>query len=628
MSRGFASNYRIVLVAVGVFGGLAAAAGRLVQLHVIDRERLVQRVEQSRRTIEPLYARRGDIFDARGHILATSRSLIEVWVDPQMVRPEEEAKWSEAARLLNLPVAEVVETFRTKTREVAAGDDAAEGEAAAKAPLTGPTRTVKIRWAKLSDDVEDDVYERIKALDIKGVGGTKTYRRSYPNGQLAAHVIGYVNREETPATGVEQFADFYLRGQDGWRESEKDGHRQEMAQFRNREVPPSHGYSVVLSIDSVIQHMVEEELVHIAKTFKPQKATIIVSEAHSGFVLAMANYPTFDLNTYNTLAKDQQHVLRNIAVADVLEPGSTFKIVAASGALNDGLVTPATRFDCSLESIFYGNKMRGLPKEDHAFDHPLSVTEIISHSSNKGAAQLAMRLGEERLYHYARAYGFAERTGFASIYPESPGRLAKPADWSGSDITRIPMGHTISATPLQIHYAMGVIANGGELLTPQIVREVTSSSGEIVYNFGRNVKHRVITAKTAETMAGMLQRVTLKGEGTAPEAAIPGYQVAGKTGTTQKLIPYVNSRGKTELAYSTRNHIGSFVGFFPASRPEVVISVIVDDGRGPNNTNGYGRVVAAPSFKRIGEQLIQYLDIKPVAEDFARPLLAQGGYRQ
>ena len=202
-----------------------------------------------------------------------------------------------------------------------------------------------MQWVKLAEGVDEAVYEGdparhvpgVKDLKIRGVYGNRVYRRFYPENSLAAHVIGYVNREEVPAAGVEHYMDFFLRGRNGWRESERDGRRQELAQFRTREVPAVDGYDVVLSLDAYVQHLVENELQTIAEEFSPAKATIIVSDARTGYLLGLANYPTFNLNEYNKAPID---ALRNFAVADVFEPGSTFKIVAASGALNEGLVTP------------------------------------------------------------------------------------------------------------------------------------------------------------------------------------------------------------------------------------------------------------------------------------------------
>ena len=472
----------------------------------------------------------------------------------------------------------------------------------------------------------ESVYKDIEGLGIRGVYGSRVYRRDYPHNDMAAHIIGYVDREERPIAGIEHYADFYLRGENGWLESEKDGKSRELAQFRTREVPPSDGFSVSLTIDATIQRMVEEELKTIAEKYAPEKATIIVSDPRTGFVLALANYPSFDLNTFNKLARDDQRRMRNIAVADEYEPGSVFKIVAVSGSLNDGLVTPQTQFDCTLEKIDYEGLTRSLPREDSSdhFDHPLSVSEIIEHSSNKGAAQLAMRLGDRRFYDYARAFGFGQHTGFP-VGAETPGNLKSPEKWDSMTITRMPMGQSVTATVLQMQQAMGVIASGGTLLKPQIIREVRDSHGELVYKFDRQGVRRVISEQTAHIVARMLMGV-VSPEGTAPEAAIPGFECAGKTGTAQKLMPVTLASGATELRYSEKHHVASFIGFFPASNPQISIAVIVDDAdaRCPGGV-AYGHTVAAPVFKRLGEKLIPYLDIRPMIGGEAKPMFAFGG---
>jgi len=601
--RGFASNYRVVLLAAVVFACLGGVGTRLVFLHVIDRGKLLGYIDQVRRQVVVEPARRGNIYDAHQHLLATNQSVYTLGVDPQVLRESDREKWPELAALLGLPYAQLERVLNTKTRRAqtpvqTASSDSATATAAARDVETAAVAR-PIRWAKLREDIDETTYEKIRALGIKGVYGNRVFRRVYPHNALAAHLVGYVNKEGTAAAGVEAYADFYLRGQDGWREGERDGARRELAQFRTREVAATNGYNVVLSTDIIVQHLVEEELARIARELRPDKATIIVSDARTGFILGMGNYPSFDLNAYAQAPLDVQ---RNFAITDQIDPGSTFKIVPTAAALNEGLVRPDTRFDCSVEQIEYrGRLLRAMP-DTHRHEQPLSVAEIISRSSNIGVARLGMLLGEQRLYDYARAFGFGEKSGFP-FGGEISGQLNPVKQWSAIDITRIPAGYSVSATPLQVHYAMGVIASGGELLRPQLIAQVRDASGEVVYSFDKAVRRRVISPATAREMARMLQSVAAPG-GTAREAAIPGYEVAGKTGTAQKLV---NGR------YSNRAHVGSFVGFFPASRPEVVISVIVDNARLPNGRSAYGRIVAAPSFKRIGEQLVQYLDIKPTS---------------
>jgi cell division protein FtsI (penicillin-binding protein 3)/stage V sporulation protein D (sporulation-specific penicillin-binding protein) len=592
MSKGFASNFRLVLLSTAVLLCFASVGVRLVHLHVVERERLVSYVDRARSSITKEQARRGDILDAKGDVLATSRTVIQLGVDPQMLREEDRPHWPELARLIGQPLEQLVATFNRTQRVSQTG------------------KTSLVRWAKLVDEIEESTYDKVRDLGVKGVYGNRSYRRTYPRNQLAAHLVGFVNREDQPSGGIEAFADFYLRGQDGWRESEKDGLRREMAQFRKREVPANDGYSVALSIDSMVQHLIETELAYIGETYKPAKASIIVTDAKSGFLLGLANYPTYNLNEYGRATMDQQ---RNTAVTDLLDPGSTFKIVATSAALERGLVTPRSQFDCSIESIEFQGRVRKFMPDDHSYDHPLTVAEIISHSSNIGAAQLGMRLGEKGMYQAARSFGFGEPSGFPLGY-ESRGLLNTPDKWSALEITRIPAGYSISATPIQIHYAMATIASGGELLRPQVVKQIRDAQGHDVYSFGGVARRRVIKPEVARQMARMLVGVTE--EGTAKAAAIEGYQVAGKTGTAQKLI---------DGRYSKRNHVGSFVGFFPASNPEVVVTVIVDDARLDRGRLNYGSAVAVPAFRRIAEQLISYLDIKPVVAPESQPRLALEG---
>ncbi|MCF3648990.1 peptidoglycan D,D-transpeptidase FtsI family protein [Synoicihabitans lomoniglobus] len=627
MSKGFASSYRLVLVATTILVGFVGVGARLVHLHVLDRERLVSYVNRARRTVETDQARRGDIVDAKGDVLATSRTLVELAVDPWAL-----VEYIEQTEKRSVDQAVLIESIeRNKRLELARILDLAPAEVESYWTPGYRDNRVKSRWVKLHDGVAESVFNQLTAIDVSELGPEATrhydsnhglprgltvrrmYQRVYPRKQLAAHIIGFVNQEDQPSGGVEAFADFYLRGQDGWTESEKDGRRREMAQFRTREVPAADGFSVMLSIDSVVQHLIESELTRIATEYQPQKASIIVTDAESGFILGMGNYPTFDLNAYGSAPMEVQ---RNVAVTDLLDPGSTFKIVAASGALEEGLVTPRTLFNCSIDSIEYRGRERRFMPDDHVYDHPLSVSEIISHSSNIGAAQLGMKLGERGLYDFARKFGFGEKSGFPLGY-ESQGLLNTPDKWSALEITRIPAGYSISATPLQIHYAMATIASGGELLQPQLVREIRDLNGEAIYNLGGIVRRRVMQERVAGQMARMLMGVTE--DGTAKAAAIPGYQIAGKTGTAQKLV---------DGRYSKKHHVGSFVGFFPATDPKVVVTVIVDDARVTTGSRvNYGSVVAVPTFRRVAERLISYLDIKPVDDSNSSQLALEGGRR-
>jgi len=657
MSKGFTTSYRIALLAGLVLAMFTGIEARLVWLHIVDRDEFLRSVGEARRQLIVDNARRGDILDAHGALLATSRSVIVLGVDPQSFRGEDRSKLPQLAALLGMPLADLARTCTTKTRPAPAGAGATAAQTAegpvislGPAPAADASRVAQeakgddteldepdregnrpIRWAKLSDQLQESVYTQVEKLAIHGVYGSRVYRRDYPHNEMAAHIIGYVDRDERPVAGMEHYADFYLRGENGWLESERDGRSHELAQFRSREVPASDGFNVSLSIDATVQRMAEDELAAVAAQYEPEKATIIVSDPQTGFILALANYPSFDLNRFNSLPRADQARMRNIAVADEYEPGSVFKIVAAAGALNEGLVTTETEFDCTLEKIDYEGITRSLPREaewDH-FDHPLTVREILAKSSNKGAAQLAMTLGDRRFYAYARAFGFGQKTGFP-VGGEVTGKLKPPEKWDSLTITRMPMGQSVTATALQMQQAMGVIASGGLLLKPQIISQVRDAQGELVYTFGRVEVHRVISEQTARTMARLLMGV-VSPAGNAPEAAVPGFDVAGKTGTANKLIPFELASGIMVPRYSDRHHVASFIGYFPATvrqrgDRQVAISVIVDDAdaRCPSGI-AYGAKVAAPVFKRLAERLIPYLDIRPQIENETPRALAMGG---
>jgi cell division protein FtsI (penicillin-binding protein 3) len=647
MSKGYASNYRIVLLAVGCGACFAGVATKLVWLHVVEREELVRTIAKARQVATPIpeIARRGDIRDARGSVLATSSPRLEIGVDPWSVLPRDEAKWPQLAALLQIPEADIAAAVRRRYRDeprvasarvvttdpatgalrfnltpgaAAPQPDDDEDDDTTADPTPDDKGRRKVKWAVLRRDVSEQTYAEIAKLGLKSVRGVRSYRRVYPNNQLAAHLIGYCNRQGDAAAGLEAYADFFLRGQQGWRVSERDGRGGELPQFLTRQVPAANGYNVQLSLDLIVQDIVEQELAHIGEKFQPIKASIIVSDPRTGFILGLGNYPTFDLNHYNKVPADEAERMKNAAVADNYDPGSVFKIVPVAAALEERLVTPVTVLDCGLDKVSHGGRLLSLPSEDHAMGD-LTIAEVISRSSNKGAAQLGIMLGEERLHRYARAFGFGGKLGFP-VGGEVAGILNPWKKWYPIDITRIPMGHSISSTVLQMHQAMAVIAADGVLLRPQIIRQIRDASNDVVYRYDRAEIGRVVSPQTARTVATMLMGVAKKG-GTAPEAAIEGFDVAGKTGTSQKFI---------DGRWSKKNHVVSFVGFFPAGRPQVAISVVVDDADHacPGGV-AYGAKVAAPSFKRIAERLIPILNVQSTARPAALPLVAAhtGGRR-
>ncbi len=574
MIKGFVSSFRLGLLTLGILAGFGILIWRLYHLHIQEHERLVRIVENNRSRSEVIHSRRGNIVDAQGNLLATNRSTIEVGVDPQSLDLADWDKLPELADLLDIPLEQALQAFQQKGKSVRL-----------------------IRWVKLAGGVDEQVYEKILALKIKGVYGNRKFERVYPGETLAAHVLGFLNKESTAVMGIERYMDFYLRGQNGWRESERDGRLREMAHFRSREVAPTDGLNIELTLDQMIQNIIEQELQELTAEYRPKSATIIVSEPATGCLLGLANYPTFNPNAFWKFDVANH---RNRAVTDTFEPGSTFKIIPASAALNEALVKPDDQFDCSVNKLPYGKRLVRLPRDAHEFG-VLSVREIVSRSSNRGAAHLGILLGSERLYSYCKNFGFGEPTGYEAS-GEVGGILHATKDWDGVTITRLPIGHAVSVTPLQIHYAMSVIANRGVLMRPQLVRRVFDREAGTILNFKPTPRRRVISTRTAEIMAQLLMRV-VDPKGTAQRANIEGFQVAGKTGTSQKIV---------DGGYSSRHHVASFVGFLPANRPQIVITVVVDDPQCEGI--GYGGRVAAPAFRKVAEQIIQYKGIQPVNE--------------
>ena len=595
MSKALVSSYRASLVSGAVAFAFCVLIGRLFFLHVWEQSELQEHVQKNRKMVQVVEARRGNIVDARGNLLATTHTTIDLGVDPQSFREQDRSKLPLLADLIDRPLVKVEAACERKTRHI------------------GGSKEVKlIKWASLAKGLSIDQYQAIQALGIKGVYGNRNYTRTYPGHQLAAHVLGYVNKEETPTTGVERFFDYYLRGQDGWRETERDGRRRELAQFRDREVEPTDGLNVELTIDQMVQHLVEREIERVAEEYNPDSVSIIVSEPGTGALLAMANYPTFDLNRFFDTTAYPMDWRRNRALTDVFEPGSTFKIVPAAAVLNEGIVHPGDVFQTAHSRVSYKGRMLSLPR-DHKTHETLTAHEVVMKSSNRGAAHFGMLLGEHRLRDYAAAFGFGESSGL-DLGGEVRGTLHEVKHWDGLTITRLPMGHAVSATPIQVHYAMSVVANDGVLMQPQLVKRVFDRQGKDVVRFSPVAKRRVVSADASEKLSMMLVDVVSK-KGTAKTAIIENFNVAGKTGTTQKII-----NGN----YSRSHHVASFSGYFPADNPALVITVIVDNPK--SKGVGYGGSVAGPAFRNIAEACITYLGIRPSAPDASSIALQQITY--
>lgn len=619
-----ASGWRFHLVAGTLALCFAAVIARMWWIQVHTAEHYRNAADENRSVSQTYPASRGKIIDSRGNILAQNREVLNLRGDQELVTDEDREKFPEIAKLLGISETELREKLEPPTNS----------EAHPK------------RYVLIQEDVSRETANAVVKLLPKTVRGNKgntmsrsyfpisverKFVRTYPLGERAAHLIGYINREEKATAGVELALDRFLKGEDGWRESKRDGRRREQPRLRSRDVPARDGDTVQLTIDTTIQGYAEDACKKIVEELSPISSTIIVSEAKTGRLLALANSPTYNLNEFNTAPIENQ---RNRAVTDIYEPGSVFKIVSIAAALEEGVVTKDSVFDCSLTKAPYRGKMRALPKEDHEMEK-LSVHEIIAQSSNRGSAQVAMRFcekfGEEAYVNYIRRFGFGRKTGLIGASGEVVGQVIPPNRWDGLTITRVPMGHSVSVTPLQIHYAMSVIASGGLLMEPQLIQKISNEKTGKAFTFAPKPRHRVISQKTASLLAKMLRAVCVKGTGKNAEVA--GYNVAGKTGTSQKLV---NGH------YSDDYYVASFSGFFPAENPRLVITVIIDgptyyakrwvtkrDANGrilryPNGsamyeervvkTRAYGGSVAAPVFKDIAEKTIRWLEIPPSAQ--------------
>ena len=577
----FISAGRLSLFAAAIICVFCAILGRLYYLHVVRSDVSIAETDKARNRFDTIPARRGNITDVHRNLLATSRPVTVLGADPSTLKftPENEKKLSLIAALIDLPYSEL-----------------------RKKCLENPDR----QWVKLAEIYDDATYSKIMSYKVKGIYGNRKYERVYPSGELMSHVVGFVNKEFDAVMGIERQFDFYLRGQDGFIKTERDGRRRELVQFRSKDVPPTDGMNVELSIDLVLQEIVQSELRKINDKYNPDFATIIVSEPSTGYILAMASTPGFDPNNFS---KYPQGNLRNRAISDQYEPGSTFKIVPISAALNESLVGPEDRFDCDLDTVTYKGRTLRLPREAHKME-TLSVREIAKKSSMKRSVQRGLIFGERSFNDYAELFGFGQKTKIG-LEGEIGGTLHEVKNWDGLTITRLPMGHAVAATPLQVHCAMSVIANQGIYMQPQLVRKIYDNSGQTIMNYPPRGVRKVINPKIANLMSEMLTEVVSQ-TGTASRAQLKGFAVAGKTGTSQKIVD-----GK----YSNRKHVASFTGFFPAQRPRLVITVVVDS---PNlNGIGYGGIVAAPSFKSVAEQAANYLGIQS-DEEFEKKVAWKG----
>jgi cell division protein FtsI (penicillin-binding protein 3) len=522
----------------------------------------------------PIPARRGTITDAQGEPLAQNEPIRTVIADASLITDPEAV-----VEILAGPLALAPDDLRALLSRTA-WSEAQQREL--------PAQYIVLK-KRVPEIVATDLAARLGARKLRGIRFDLETTRIYPNARLACHILGFAASDETGVGGVEQSFNSTLSGQDGFRMIARDGTGRELPQYRGFEREPRHGHNLRLTLDMGLQNIVENEIDAACKLYRPKGATVILMEPFTGAVLALANRPHFDLNDLNRGKPDER---RNRAVVEGYEPGSTFKIVTAAAALDRRIVSPQTMIFCE-NGYFQAYSLR-----DHAAYRYLSVNDIIKHSSNIGVAKLAIQMGDKNFYEYVRRFGFGDTTGIA-LPAEERGTVHPPHTWDKLTETRMAMGHAVQVTPIQVASAMSVIANGGKLMMPQIVREVTDEHGAIVSTFPPQEVRPVCRESAARSVRDALIDVCTP-KGTGDKARVFGHLVAGKTGTAEKP----DGKG----GYLRDKYIVSFAGFMPAKDPAFVAVVVIDDARTAHGRN-YGGLVAAPIFSRIAEKAARYLGI-------------------
>ncbi|MFB3815226.1 MAG: penicillin-binding transpeptidase domain-containing protein [Terriglobales bacterium] len=528
---------------------------RLASLQVIHYRDWLQRAQkQQQRTIEITPAR-GVIYDRNGQELAMSVQVDSIFAVPADV-PDHAMAAELLGRVLGMNAAEIQQKLDSGKTFV---------------------------W--IARKVDNPISSRVRDLRLKGIYFQKEPKRFYPKRELAAQVLGYVGLDDEGLGGIELSFDETLRGIPGRMHVSLDARRKRLGRVERQ---PEPGQNIVLTIDQNIQYIAEREIERAMQETKAEAATIVVQNPRTGEILALANRPTFNPNRFSRVPAEQ---LKNRAISDVYEPGSMFKTVTVSAALEEKVTKPDDLYDASQGFIVVGGRRM---RDAHRMG-VLTTAEVVAQSSNVGAIKIGMRLGEERLHSYIRAYGFGQATGI-----ELPGEtrgLVKPVkNWSKTSIGAMSMGQEVGVTAIQATSAISTIANDGVWNAPRIVAGVTPpNAGPQTITFRPAEQRRVVSTLTAVQMKQMLERVVLFGTGR--RALLDGYTSAGKTGTAQKVDPKTRRYGN--------KYVASFIGFAPVNRPAVTVAVIIDSAMGLHQ----GGQISAPVFQRVAQQVLEYLQV-------------------
>jgi cell division protein FtsI (penicillin-binding protein 3) len=562
---------RLIVGAV-LFGvWTASIEARLVYLQVVQYGNFMARAQKQQMRTVTAPAKRGEILDRTGRVLAYSVDADSVFADPTEIEDPDVVASAVCAALDEC--------------------DAADRQAMAK-KLRGTGQ-----FTYLQRKVSPDEEQRIRDLKLKGIGFLKESRRYYPNKELAAHVLGYVGLDNAGLGGLESSYDSQVKGREGRLLVQTDARQQRV--FSQVERAATAGATLELTLDQFLQFIAERELRAGVDENHAAGGSAVIMDPNSGEILAMANYPTFNPNTFGRVREEAR---RNRAVQDLYEPGSTFKIVTASAALEEHVIRPTDLIECSPGRITFGSRVI---RDTHQYG-TLAFTDVIVKSSNVGAIKVGMRLGPERLGRYVNLFGFGQ-----SIAPdfrgENPGIVWSPERLDPSALASVSMGYQVGVTAVQMAAALSSVANGGTLYEPRIVRAVTRDGKRAEVE--TKALRRTVSETTAAELTTIMEQVVERGTATA--AKIDGFTVAGKTGTAQKLV---------DRRYSHSDYNASFIGFLPSRKPALAIVVVIDS---PHAKGYYGGTVAAPIFKRIAEESLRHLGIGPTINPAPPVLVAR-----
>ena len=548
---------RRVAVACGLVVAFILIIVRLVNLQVLQAAELTLKADRQHQKNVTLEGARGTIYDRNSKVLAMNMEVPSVFGVPVSLNPTVTAR--SLSSVLHVKAAEIEKKLKQEKHFV---------------------------W--LARKLEPEQGRRLEHLSLDGVGVVMEGRRFYPKGPLLSHVLGFAGMDDRGLEGVELRYEQYLRGEKRAVVLQRDALGRAVFPKGLNEEGAAAGHSLTLTVDEVIQYIAEKELDEAVSRSNAKSGTVIVMNPKTGEVLAMAVSPRFDPNAVAGLVPDRW---RNRALTDTYEPGSTMKTMIAAAALEEKVMTPG--------SMIYGENGQLSIANTVIHDHEklgwMTFAQMIQKSSNIGAAKVGIALGEWRVFDYLKEFGFGEKTG-VDLPGETSGLLRGPRQWGKRSLASISMGQEIGVTPLQMVTAMSAIANGGVLMKPYVVSEVRNAKGQLMAQTMPQAKRRIVSLDTARTLTTLLEGVVTIGTG--GKAGIPGYRVAGKTGTAQKVDPRTG-------AYSSTLLVGSFLGYVPAENPRLAMIVVIDEPKG----EGWGGVVAAPVFRRIGEQVLNYLGV-------------------